>query len=390
MTRPAEPLARAGPLPHQRTPAPSPDWRRLVEGVLADPSRLRLVVQPIVALQQGAVVGYEALSRFDGPRELTPDRWFVAADDLGLGAELEAVAVDRALGLLDTVPAGCFLTVNVSPHLLAAGPVLDLLRRQEHLRPLVVELTEHREVLDLTPLVLLREELVAAGGLLALDDTGAGYSGLQQMSRLRPHLIKLDRALVSDADADEVKLALAELVGQFAGRIDAWLLAEGVETWGELEAFCRLQVPLAQGYLLGRPADPWPQLTPEVQRRLRRSAARARLVEDLASLVEAAPDDAGGPVPRGRVGLRRGAHGDPVALLLPLQRDGDDGHRAVPVSLRAPGSAGVVDVLRRAVARPASCRFDPVVVVDDRGAAVGVVTLERLLLRVADLKAGPA
>jgi EAL domain-containing protein (putative c-di-GMP-specific phosphodiesterase class I) len=62
---------------------------------------------------------------------------------------------------------------------------------------------------------------------------------------------------VAGADTDEVELALAPLLGEFGGRIDAWLLAEGVETWGEVEAFVRLCVPLAQGWLLGRPAPPW-------------------------------------------------------------------------------------------------------------------------------------
>ncbi len=51
-----------------------PDWARLVGQVLADPRRLVLVFQPIVSLQDGLVVGYEALSRFDGPPALTPDR----------------------------------------------------------------------------------------------------------------------------------------------------------------------------------------------------------------------------------------------------------------------------------------------------------------------------
>ena len=64
--------------------------------------------------------------------------------------------------------------------------------------------------------------------------------------------MKLDRALVSDADTDPVRVALAEMLGEFAGRIDAWLLAEGIETLAELAAFAQLGVPLAQGWLLGR------------------------------------------------------------------------------------------------------------------------------------------
>ena len=104
-------------------PAPSAaDWDGLVEGVLRDPARLELVFQPIVSLQDAVIVGYEALSRFSGPPGLTPDLWFAAADERGRGAELEAVVVERCLALRRSLPPDCFLTVNVSPHLLT-GPV---------------------------------------------------------------------------------------------------------------------------------------------------------------------------------------------------------------------------------------------------------------------------
>ena len=81
------------------------DWTDLVRGVLADPSRLRLVFQPIVSLQGAVVVGYEALSRFDGPPGLTPDLWFAAADEQGRGAELEALVVERCLALRSSLPS---------------------------------------------------------------------------------------------------------------------------------------------------------------------------------------------------------------------------------------------------------------------------------------------
>lgn len=372
------------------TPAPAtpeaPPWDRLVDDVLRDPTRVELVFQPIVSLQDAVVVGYEALSRFAGPPGLTPDLWFAAADERGRGAELEALVVARCLALRTSLPPNCFLTVNVSPHLLTDSVLGDLLLGAGDLRPLVLELTEHKAVADLRPLVELRDRLALKGALLALDDAGSGYSGLQQMTQFRPHLIKLDRALVDGADRDEVKLALAELLGEFGGRIDAWLLAEGIETWGELDAFQRLQVPLGQGYLLGRPAPPWSALDPATASRLRAGAARARLVEHVASLVETVPTTA---PPAGQVGLRVDAHGAPTALVLPLHRasDASAAHRSAPVSLRVPASTGVVELARRIATRAQACRFDPVVVVDDLGRATGVVRVERVLLRLAELQA---
>lgn len=358
--------------------------------VLTDPSSLQLVFQPIVSLQDGVVVGYEALSRFSGPPELTPDLWFAAADELGVGAELEAVVVARCLELRSTLPPNCFLTVNVSPHLLTQPALSELLLTSGPLHPLVLELTEHQAVQDIRPLVKLRDELSALGALLALDDAGSGHSGLQQMTQLRPHLIKMDRALVEGADQDETKLALAELLGEFGGRIDAWLLAEGIETWGELEAFQRLQVPLGQGYLLGRPAPAWAVLDPRTAARLRHGAARARLVEHATSLVEQVPLLRHGSAQQGQVAVRIDDLGRPLALLLPHRRKDDvaSGHSETLVSLRVPASCSVVDLARRIATRPEACRFDPVVCVDDVGRVGGIIRVERVLLRLAELKSG--
>ncbi|RBY78240.1 EAL domain-containing protein [Geodermatophilus sp. TF02-6] len=366
-------------------------WQRRVESVLADPALLQLVFQPIVDLQRGVVAGYETLARFsepDGrPSRLSPDRWFAAAEAQGRGARLEALVVRRSLDLLGQLPPNCFLTVNVSPHLLTDSELTDVLLAVPELAPLVLELTEHQDVADLRTLLDLREKLRSRGALLAVDDAGAGYSGLRQIASIKPQMVKLDRTLVTGVDGDEVKLALTEVLGEFAGRIDAWLLAEGIEAWGELEALLRLRVPLGQGWLLGRPGPAWPRLDPVVAAGLRFRSARAHLVDHVASLVEQVPVEGGpygGVVPPGQAGLRVDAVGRPVSLLLPRRRDDDQpGHRVAPVSLRVPTLAGVREVARRVAARPDSCRFDPVVCVDDVGIAVGVVRVERLLLRLA-------
>ena len=374
------------------TPAgASPEWPRRLESVLADPSLLRLLFQPIVDLRRGVVAGYETLARFcepDGqPSRVGPDRWFAAAGAQGTGARLESIVVRRCLELLRTVPPNCFLTVNVSPHLLTDPELADTLLAVPDLAPLVLELTEHQDVTELEPLIDLRDRLRSRGALLAVDDAGSGYSGLQQIAAIKPQMVKLDRAIVSGVDGDEVKLALTELLGEFAGRIDAWLLAEGIEAWGEVEALLRLGVPLGQGWLLGHPGPAWPRLDPGTAAPLRFRSAKARLVEHVASLVEQVPVEggsAGGVVPGGRSGLRVDSAGRPVALLLPRRRGDDEpGHRIAPVSLRVPALAGVREVARRAAARPEHSRFDPIVCVDDVGVAVGVVRVERLLLRLA-------
>jgi EAL domain-containing protein (putative c-di-GMP-specific phosphodiesterase class I) len=394
------------------------DWERLIDEVLRDPDRLTLLFQPIVSFAEATIVGYETLARFERPtgvgdalaRTLSPDQWFLAADALGAGAPFEALVVARCLDLRASVPPDCFLTFNVSPHLVTDPVILDLLLGAGPLHPLVVEFTEHRDVPDLAPLVRLRDRLAGLGGLLALDDAGSGYSGLQQMTRLRPHLIKLDRALVADADSDEVKLALAELLGEFAGRIDAWLLAEGVETWAEFTAFARIGVPLGQGYLFGRPAPPWATLTPQVVARMRSSVARVHLTENVVSLSEPAwtlrgttadPDgDRPSGAVAGRIGLRLDEHGRPLAMFLPLTEprpepphEGSPGecegtHREVPVSLRVAPTDDVAAVIQRLMTRGDANRFDPLVCIDERGRSLGIIRVERLIQRLLELRSG--
>ncbi|MFD2092720.1 EAL domain-containing protein [Blastococcus deserti] len=348
-----------------------PDCRPL----LADPHDLTLVFQPIVDLAGATVAGYEALARFPGTAG--PDVWFAAAAEAGVAAELEALAVHKALAAVPLLPPDTFLTVNVSPHLLGSAPVQDALATRPDLHRVVVELTEHTPVDDLAALRRQTEVLRRRGALIALDDAGSGYSGLQQLAALRPQVVKLDRALVSDADTDPVRAALAEMLGEFAGRIDAWLLAEGIETAAELAAFTRLGVPLAQGWLLGRPSPAFAPLSAGTTALVRGQVARARLTESVASLVR--------PVRRCGVGettpgvppaVLVGPLGEPTGLLLSDPRTAEV--YTAPVSLRVQPSTGVTDALQRALTRPPAVRFDPVLCTDPTGHVVGLLRIEDL------------
>jgi EAL domain-containing protein (putative c-di-GMP-specific phosphodiesterase class I) len=350
-----------------------PDCRPL----LADPDDLTLVFQPIVDLAAARVVGYEALSRFPGTS--SPDVWFAAAQDAGLGPELEALALHKALAARAGLPPNTFLAVNVSPHLLGTAPVQDAFRSVPDLRLVVVELTEHAVVADVAELVRQADALRARGALIALDDAGTGYSGLQLMAGVRPQLVKLDRALVSDVDSDPVKLALAETLGDLAGRIGARLLAEGIETTAELAAFARLGTPLGQGWLLGRPAPEFRPLAPDVERLVRAHAARARLTDTVAGLVRPVRQVAAGAAVTGVPPVVLvGGQEEPLGLRLADPRTGEIYTAAV--SLRVRPDADVRQTLERALARPPAQRFDPVVCTDATGAVVG-------LLRVDDLAA---
>ena len=142
---------------------------------------------------------------------------------------------------------------NWSPRRLPSSRSSTAFAAPATLRRVVVELTEHTPVDDLTALREQTAALRGRGALIAIDDAGSGYAGLQQLAELRPQLVKLDRALVAGIDDDPVLYALAEMIGAFTGRIDAWLLAEGVETTEQLERLHLEGCTEAQGYLLSRP-----------------------------------------------------------------------------------------------------------------------------------------
>ncbi|MGY1915034.1 EAL domain-containing protein [Blastococcus sp. SYSU DS0973] len=349
-----------------------PDCRPL----LADADDLTLVFQPIVDLAAATVVGYEALARFPGTAG--PDVWFAAAAEAGIAAELEALAVHKALAAVDALPPDTFLTVNVSPRLLGSAVVREALAcRGDDLHRVVVELTGHTPAADLEWLRRETDALRERGALIALDDAGSGCSGLLQLAAVRPQLVKLDRALVADVDGDPVRMALAEVSGEFAGRLDAWLLAEGVETAAELAAVARLGAPLAQGWLLGRPAPEFRPLDPDVARLVRTQVTRARPTDSVAGLMRPVRQCAlGEELPGVPPAVLVGPHGEPVSLLLADARTGEV-HTA-PVSLRVTPSTDVGDALSRALTRPPARRFDPVICTDPAGQVLGLLRIEDL------------
>ena len=118
-----------------------------VAAVLDDPSALATVFQPIASLATGTVVGFEALARFRPPVNRDPASWFDLAWRVGLGAALEARTAALALTAADR-PPGSFLTINLSPSALVSPEVETVLARP--LAGLVIEITEHEEVEDLS------------------------------------------------------------------------------------------------------------------------------------------------------------------------------------------------------------------------------------------------
>ncbi len=120
----------------------------------------------------------------------------------------------------------------------------------------MIELTEHAAVHEYVTLSSRLAPLRASGIKLAIDDAGAGYSGLQHIVQLQPDIIKLDMSLTRDIDSDQARRALASALVFYARETGSLIVAEGVETQLEMDTLKALGIHRGQGYLLGRPMPP--------------------------------------------------------------------------------------------------------------------------------------
>jgi EAL domain-containing protein (putative c-di-GMP-specific phosphodiesterase class I) len=225
--------------------------RASIEAIL-NTCGFEIALQPIICLQDQGTAGYEALCRFSPEPYRPPNIWFNDAADVGLQVVLELYVIEVALSYLKDLPPECYLAVNTSPDTLATGRISPLIAAVGEDR-VVVEITEHAAIEDIDALLMEIDRLRDLVARIAIDDAGAGYSGLQQIIRLRPDVIKLDVSLIKDVDKDLARRSLASAMVQFAHDTKARVVAEGIETEAEMRTLRSLGVEWGQGYHLARP-----------------------------------------------------------------------------------------------------------------------------------------
>jgi PAS domain S-box-containing protein len=261
---------------------PELDSRRSLAGTRAEVERLMTdgglstVFQPVVRINDGSVVGYEALTRFaDGT---PPQTRFAQAEAAGMGTELEAAAARMALIAAAELPGRAWVSINVSPAWLDDPRLLRLLGLAKR-RPVVLEITERMAIDDYAA---ARAALDQLGGSVdvAVDDAGAGFASLRHVVELRPRYVKLDLNLVRGVEGDPARQAMIAGMVYFARDTGCLLIAEGVELESERDTLRRLGVPFGQGFLFGRPApvSAWGRLAPR-QSPARGSQARVRVAD---------------------------------------------------------------------------------------------------------------
>jgi EAL domain-containing protein (putative c-di-GMP-specific phosphodiesterase class I) len=232
--------------------------------------------QPIVELDSGLTVGFEALSRFSNGTP--PDRMFADAKAAGIGFQLEAVTMSAAIRDGALLPPGAWLSLNVSPAFLGGYDELARILAQRD-RPIILEVTEHDRIEDYSNLHAAMRAL-GPDIRLAVDDAGAGIANFRHLVDLRPHLVKIDAGMIRGVGGDVSRQAMIVGLVHFAEVSGAQVLAEGIETDAELATVKRLGVTLGQGYLLARPAPVgrWIQTPAPLRAMTRRPARAAALV----------------------------------------------------------------------------------------------------------------
>jgi len=244
---------------------------RLVRDVIADPTLLTPRYQPILSLESGQIVGFEALARVRADLDHAPISLFQEARASGVGPQIEALAIQRALDVAtaERLPPDVFLSVNVSP-LVLDHPVLWETLRARDMRQLVIELTEDDAVDDYRSLRRAMRRYLARGARFAIDDTGAGFASMRHITELWPAFFKLDAMLTHRLGRDERRQALVRALAMLARDVGATLVVEGVERPSDLAHLTRTGLPLlVQGYAIARPGPPWPTTSRSAERAIR-------------------------------------------------------------------------------------------------------------------------
>jgi len=217
-------------------------------------------MQPIVD-QDLQVIGYEFLLRQSpGKLAISPYQLFEVARSTGLYTYLDRAACVKAIETSARyLPQGTKRFVNFLPSSIR-NPKFCLQHSFDTIAKLsldpadfVFEVVETEEIKDLDALKRIFDEYRRHGVAVALDDLGAGYATIELMNRLEPDYVKIDRSLIQDCHRDLQKQRQIERIVQSAKAFDGKVLAEGIENSEDYLYCLQAGIPLAQGYLFGRP-----------------------------------------------------------------------------------------------------------------------------------------
>lgn len=229
-----------------------------------DEHQFALYYQPKVRIDNGEIVGVEALLRWNHPTRglLAPDAFIQVAEESGLIVTLGEWSLHEACrqvrGLHELVAEPMHVAVNLSARQFADPGLVDLVGAALasaglDAKWLELEITETMLMEDIEEAILTLDALRQLGVSLSIDDFGTGYSSLNYLKRLPIDYVKVDRSFVSDIPQNADDMAITAAVVAMAHRLDLRVVAEGVETPAQLEFLKEHRCEYGQGYLFGPP-----------------------------------------------------------------------------------------------------------------------------------------
>jgi EAL domain-containing protein (putative c-di-GMP-specific phosphodiesterase class I) len=227
-----------------------------------------MAFQPFVNVATGAIFGYEALVR--GPNQEGAGVILGRVND-GNRYQFDQACRVKAIGIASRLGLDGVLSINFLPNAIyrpetciraTLEAATDLNFATDRL---MFEVTEGERVSDHAHLTGIFREYKRIGFKTAIDDFGAGYSGLNLLAEFQPDYIKLDMALTRNIDKDRVRRAIVHGILETCHALELGVIAEGVETPGECLALQDEGITLFQGYLFAKPGfECLPQVSPEV------------------------------------------------------------------------------------------------------------------------------
>ncbi len=241
--------------------------KKLLDDIIKS-ENIRTVFQPIVSLVDGTILGYEALSRGpEGSPLERPDMLFKVAEANNMIWELEYLCRVKALEKAQKMVPIKMLFLNVDPKVMndekfKSGFTKDfILKLGIDPANIIFEITERTCIEDYKIFKKTIDNYIDQGFRIAIDDTGAGYSGLKMLAEVHPHYIKLDMDLIRDIDKKALNQALVKALAEFAISVNMKTIAEGIETIDELNVLIGFGIHYGQGYLLQRPSPGFLEIT---------------------------------------------------------------------------------------------------------------------------------
>lgn len=219
---------------------------------------LWMAFQPIIT-SDGALFGYEALLRSREPRLPHPGAVLDAAERLGRVPELGRVVRDKSAAAFRDAPPNAVLFINLHAQDLLDETLSDPSSALSQIADRVIlEITERASLHDVRDIKARIAALRKLGFRVAVDDLGAGYAGLTSFTLLEPEVVKLDMSLVRDVDQSATKRSIIGAMSLLCRDLKMQVVAEGIETAAERDAILELGCGLLQGYLFGKPGEPFP------------------------------------------------------------------------------------------------------------------------------------